>query len=177
MIKRGLFSLALVAALAVPMQTQAQVAGTYTVTGSSGAWFYNFAFTASDGIRPFTFFTSGVTETSSTASGWSIDTCNSGWTISNCYIAAVFADGIVSGTTLGGFLGTSSAAAAMNTVGVNYFYGNDNDPSGCCAFDGSLTATRVNVSVPEPGSMMLLATGMFGLVGIRRRRQDLNEEV
>lgn len=176
MIKRGLFSLALVAALAVPMQTQAQVAGTYTVTGSSGAWFYNFAFTASDGFRPYRFEASGVTETSSTASGWSIDTCNSGWSISNCSFPGVFADGIVSGTTLGGFLGTSSAAAAMNTVGVEYFYGDDNDPNGCCG-TGTLTATRVNVSVPEPGSMMLLATGMFGLVGIRRRRQNLNEEV
>lgn len=175
MIKRGLFSLALVAALAVPMQTQAQVTGTYTVTGSSGAWFYNFTFTASDGFRPYRFEASGVTETSSTASGWWINTCNLGWTITNCSETGVFANGIVSGTTLDGFLGTSSAAAAMNTVGVGYFYGND--PNVCCGIDGSLTATRVNVSVPEPGSMMLLATGMFGLVGIRRRRQDLNEEV
>ena len=68
---------------------------------------------------------------------------------------------------MSGFLGTSSRETIPDTIDFDYWI-----------WDGNLDvgpvtpATRVTASVPEPGSMMLLATGMLGLVGIRRRRRS-----
>ena len=190
MIKRALFGLALVTVLVVPMQTQAQIVGTYTVSGSSGNWFLEFIFTnnftgewlydiggrvvpiSTTPLNSFDIVTTGATSSwvPTTICGW-----YGGWSIPvPCSFANVFASGIGTGTTMGGFTATYASILAPSTLILNARVARANPST---QFERRFVATRV--SVPEPSSMMLIAMGLFGLVGVgvRRRRQDLNEEV
>ncbi len=180
MIKKTVFALTLVAALVVPTQSQAQVTGTYTVSGSSLSWFLNFTFTNGvAGSWAFSFdanFTSMVDSNlhltyAGAPGGYIHNTCPYYfWGIAECDAGPAELYGIATGDSLSGFLATSTVGTIPDSIAFMAYTWDGSDTEA-----GPVTyATRVTASVPEPGSMMLLATGMLGLVGIRRRRRSQN---
>ena len=182
MIKKTVFALTLVAALVVPTQSQAQVTGTYTVSGSSLSWFLNFTFTNGvAGSWAFSFdanFTSMVDSNllltyAGAPGGYIHNNCPDDyfWGIAECSPTGAEAYGIATGDSLSGFLATSTVGTIPDSIAFMAYTWNEFVPD---AGPVVTYATRVNASVPEPGSMMLLATGMLGLVGIRRRRRSQN---
>lgn len=87
-----------------------------------------------------------------------------------------------------GLLGGGTSYVAAGSIVDGAIWRNTVNPGSGIAVDEvriALNATgtsfnidniRTSVAVPEPGSMMLVATGFFGLVGIRRRREDALSE-
>ena len=175
MIKKTVFALTLVAALVVPTQSQAQVTGTYTVSGSSGSWFINFMFTNGVATSPYGLswiigFSADIVTPTGAPTGYSLDNClGNYWGVDPCSPTGAQTNGIATGGSLSGFLGTSSRETIPDTIDFDYWFWDGNEEEGPVTH-----ATRVTASVPEPGSMMLLATGMLGLVGIRRRKRSQN---
>ena len=175
MIKKTLFSLALIGALAVPLQSQAdaQVSATFDVSGSSGNWLLDFSFTNLSSVTSgqYLYYMGVNTGSVSGSPGGFAPYTSQSWLNSSFWTdnSTIFTEGIGPGATRSGFVTTLAAADAPTSVNWwAYTYNGSSNPR--------FTGTATRVSVPEPGAMMLLATGMFGLVGIRRRRQDLGED-
>jgi PEP-CTERM motif len=183
MIKRALGVFALAAALAVPVQTQAQVNGSFTVGGSSGNWLLSFTFTNNTAgeylytmggqnggaVSPLNAYEIVATAAPSDWVAPSVCLWYGGWSIGpDCTFNAVFSDGIANGATLGGFTATYASDIAPEQLLMKGRLAFDTPNLG--TREASFTAYRAT-AVPEPGSMMLLAAGLFGLVAVRLRRQ------
>lgn len=180
--KRSLTGLALVAALAVPMQTQAQITGTYTASGSTGAWLLNFTFqnNRTEGGVYYGFSFTALDATGA-PTGWTQmpptvpmycegDT----WGIANfCSTGNVYAYGIADGASLGGFTATYTGAALPTSgdfAGTGFWHVGG---EGLLSDWEQTTFSASNVSVPEPSTYLLMLTGILGMgfVAWRRREQ------
>lgn len=86
--------------------------------------------------------------------------------------AIFFSSSLNTGTypydTTAGVVGTVTVAAGkcISTTDncLTYF------PTGTTTFDGTVTITPVMTTVPEPGTMGFLSTGLVGIAGLFRRR-------
>lgn len=196
----SLFPLALMAVLAVP--SQAQIGGTYTVSGTVGSWFLDFVFAnqyaVGSGVQIEGFgdasensgnmlVTLGTTTSGFAARGrtpgvgWGAnvrDACNlpgmEGWGDIFCSRVSAVGVGIRPGESAGGFQATFASTYAPNAIDFSYaLYGSGWDPVGNGNLvSGNFTAVRTVVGVPEPGTYILMLTGMFGLGFMAWRRKE-----
>ncbi len=133
MIKKTVFALTLVAALVVPTQSQAQVTGTYTVSGSSGSWFINFMFTNGVATSPYGLswifgFSADIVTPTGAPTGYALNDClGNFWATDPCSPTGAEAYGIAPGDSLSGFLGTSSRETIPDTIDFDYWIWDGNE--------------------------------------------------
>ena len=142
---------------------------TYTVTGSTGDWTYDFSFSNNLGGTN-DLYAASVTLPSGTLSG-----SPSGWgnglgALEWCYDANCYYTGTTNlppGDTLGGFIVQSTATNALLNVDwyAAAYGGNLGNPT----FTGTASA-----ATPLPAALPLFATGLgaLGLFGWRRKRKN-----
>lgn len=146
---------------------------TYTVSGTPGDYVYDFAVTNNQPnpyeLYSFFPFLADGTPVGAPANWVPSPATSVQWCNFSCFDNVSIIPGILPGDTLGGFVATSTDLVEHISLTYSLAYDNADDYFDSFPVEGTASASA---SVPEPTSIGVLGSGLFGFCLLRRRRKS-----